>query len=72
MTDLEYWQLSILLDTKQISLHDLVNIDTWVAGAVPDDPWGWLITWLYQQPDIIKPRLRVDWSSPGAPRSAVP
>ena len=73
VTDLEYGALSILLDSKQISLRDLKNIDSWVAGGDPVNGWGWLITWLQKQPDIpLKPRLRVGWPSPGTPKSGGP
>jgi hypothetical protein len=74
VTDLEYGALSILLDSKQISLHDLKSIDSWLDATNPSwGTWGWLISWLQKQPDIpVKPRRRVDWSSPGTPKSAGP
>jgi hypothetical protein len=59
MTDDQYQILSILLETKELTLQDLQLIGQWLTVISADHQWEALIEWLYNRPDVeLKPRRR--------------
>jgi hypothetical protein len=56
MTNLEYDMLTILVQVKVLTPHELQNISD--ALATPcEEGWGWLIDWLNERPNV-EPKLR--------------
>jgi hypothetical protein len=40
MTDVEYYKLALLIESKDLSMHDLQSLDRWVERHGKDGVWA--------------------------------